>query len=103
MANRQGSIAAGNWQSGNNTSTAVDVSDLESVVVILGATVALSGGTSVALQISMDGTTFVTWDSAKTAVGAYATIPSCKMIRASTSAYSAGTPVMLFSGKVATA
>jgi hypothetical protein len=98
MANEYGSVAAGNWQSGNNASAAIDVSHLKNVVVMLGSTVALSGGTAVAVEVSWDGTTFATWES-KTAVGVYTTIPQCKAFRMKTASYSAGTPVAGYSGE----
>jgi hypothetical protein len=102
MANEFGSVAAGTWQSGSNASAAIDVSHLKNVVVMLGSTVALSGGTAVALEVSWDGTTFALWEAAKTAVGIYTTIPQCKEFRMKTSSYSAGTPVVGYSGESAT-
>jgi hypothetical protein len=101
MANEFGSVAAGTWQSGNNASAAIDVSHLKNIVVMLGSTVALSGGTDVAVEVSWDGTTFALWEG-KTAIGAYTTIPQCKMFRMKTTSYSAGTPVVGYSGESAT-
>lgn len=102
MANEFGSVAAGTWQSGNHSSAAIDVSHLKNVVVMLGSSVALAGGTSITVEVTWDGTTYALWDAAKTAVGAYATIPQCKAFRVTTASYSSGTPVVGYSGESAT-
>ena len=96
--NEFGTVPAGDWQDEDETSDAVDVSHLKNVVVMLGSTTALSGGTAVALEVSWDGTTFALWES-KTAIGVYATVPQCKAFRMVTSSYSAGVAVVGYSGE----
>lgn len=87
MATREKAFAAGTWQSTTASSAALDVSDLEDVVVMLAGTFA---GT-LKVDVSFDGTNFAEWGS-KTAPAAYATIPACKAIKMRCSAYTSGTP-----------
>ncbi len=103
MPIQTGAVPTGAWETGNGSSTAVDISNLKNVVVMLGSTVALSGGTSLRMEITFDGTIWVPWDAAKTAIGAYVTLPGAKQFRLTTSSYSAGTAKAGYSGEVANA
>jgi hypothetical protein len=97
MATKQKVFAAGDWQSSVAASDAIDVSELKNIQVL-----ALKAGGTLTLdvQVSFDGTNWADWEADQNGPLTNA-IPSAKMVRINTSAWTSGTPVAALSGEVA--
>jgi hypothetical protein len=76
----------------------VDIGHLNDVVVMVGGTFVAT----LKIQVLIDGTNWIDWDSAKTAPGCLATIRQARAIRPVMTAYTSGTVLAGYSGELST-